>query len=123
MNMSVETPMTEEYTTKGDTWRDDNGNGLAVAINAVENGAEKPPLSTIAGIRTAPKAATVAGPEPEIAPKKQATMMHTFAMPPLRCAYECVNETDQSGEIPAFAIMFPDNTKNGIASRNLLIPE
>ena len=44
---------------------------LEVAISAVENGAEKPPCSTIAGIRTAPSAATVAGPEPEIAPKKQ----------------------------------------------------
>ena len=31
---------------------------LEVAINAVENGAEKPPCSTIAGIRTAPSAAT-----------------------------------------------------------------
>ena len=47
---------------------------LEVAINAVENGAEKPPCSTIAGISTAPSAATVAGPEPEIAPKKQATI-------------------------------------------------
>ena len=44
---------------------------LAVAINAVANGAEKPPLSTIAGIGTAPNAATVAGPEPEIAPKSK----------------------------------------------------
>ena len=55
---------------------------LEVAINAVEKAAEKPPHSIIAGIRTAPRAATVAGPEPEIAPKKQATMIHTFAMPP-----------------------------------------
>ena len=34
---------------------------LDVAIRAVENGALKPPRSTIAGIRTAPSAATVAG--------------------------------------------------------------
>ena len=58
---------------------------LEVAINAVENGAEKPPCSTIAGIRTAPSAATVAGPEPEIAPKKQATITHTMAIPPFLC--------------------------------------
>ena len=35
-----------------------------------------------AGIRTAPRAATVAGPEPEIAPKKHATITHTMAIPP-----------------------------------------
>ena len=58
---------------------------LDVAIRAVENGALKPPRSTIAGIRTAPSAATVAGPDPEIAPKKQATITHTMAMPPLLC--------------------------------------
>ena len=58
---------------------------LAVAINAVEKGAEKPPRSTMAGIRTAPRAATVAGPEPEIAPKKQATTTQTMAIPPLLC--------------------------------------
>ena len=51
---------------------------LEVAIIAVENGAENPPSSTIAGIKTAPSAATVAGPEPEIAPKKQATITETF---------------------------------------------
>ena len=34
---------------------------LAVAIKAAENGAEKPPCSIMAGIRTAPSAATVAG--------------------------------------------------------------
>ena len=51
---------------------------LEVAISAVENGAENPPRSIIAGISTIPNAATVAGPEPEIAPKKQATITHTF---------------------------------------------
>ena len=74
----------EAYTTKAILGGMTMAMELAVAIKAVENGAENPPLSTIAGIRTAPKAATVAGPEPEIAPKKQATIIHTFAMPPLR---------------------------------------
>lgn len=55
---------------------------LDVAISAVANGAEKPPRSIMAGIRTIPRAATVAGPEPEIAPKKQATITHTMAIPP-----------------------------------------
>ena len=69
---------------------------LAVAINAVENGAEKPPRSTIAGIRTAPRAATVAGPEPEIAPKKQATMIHTIRNAAFSVSDTGVNETDQA---------------------------
>ena len=97
---------------------------LAVAIKAVENGAEKPPLSTIAGIRTAPNAATVAGPEPEIAPKKQATITHTMAIPPFLWPTQVSTNLISRLEIPAFAMMFPDSTKNGIArSRNLLIPE
>ena len=97
---------------------------LDVAIRAVENGAENLPSSTIAGIRTAPRAATVAGPEPEIAPKKQATITHTMAIPPLLCPTQVFTNLISLLEIPAFAIIFPDNTKNGIAnSKNLLIPE
>ena len=97
---------------------------LDVAISAVEKGAEKPPSSTIAGISTAPSAATVAGPEPEIAPKKQATITHTIAIPPLLCPTQELTKLMSLLEIPAFAIIFPDSTKNGIASsRNLLIPE
>ena len=97
---------------------------LDVAIKAVANGAENPPCSTIAGIRTAPSAATVAGPEPEIAPKKQATMTHTMAMPPFLCPTQVSTNLISRFEIPAFAMIFPDRTKKGIArSRNLLIPE
>ena len=97
---------------------------LAVAISAVEKGAENPPLSTIAGIRTAPRAATVAGPEPEIAPKKQATITHTIAMPPLLCPTQVSTNLISLLEIPALAIIFPESTKNGMArSKNLLIPE
>ena len=96
---------------------------LDVAIRAVENGALKPPLSTIAGIRTAPSAATVAGPDPEIAPKKQATITHTMAMPPLLCPTQVSTNLTSLLEIPAFAMIFPESTKNGIARRrNLLIP-
>ena len=91
---------------------------------AVENGAEKPPCSTIAGIRTAPRAATVAGPEPEIAPKKQETITHTIAIPPFLCPTQVSTKSISLREIPAFAMIFPDSTKNGIARRrNLLIPE
>ena len=97
---------------------------LAVAISAVEKGAEKPPCWIIAGISTQPRAATVAGPEPEIAPKKQATMTHTMAMPPRRCPTQVFTKLISLLEIPAFAMIFPESTKNGIANnRNLLIPE
>ena len=97
---------------------------LDVAINAVENGAENPPCSTIAGIRTAPRAATVAGPEPEIAPKKHATITHTMAIPPFLWPTQVSTKLISRLEIPAFAMIFPDRTKNGIArSKNLLIPE
>ena len=70
--------MIEAYTTNAILGGMTMAMELEVAINAVENGAEKPPCSTIAGISTAPSAATVAGPEPEIAPKKHATITHTF---------------------------------------------
>ncbi len=74
-------------------------------------------------IRTAPSAATVAGPDPEIAPKKQATITHTMAMPPLLCPTQVSTNLTSLLEIPAFAMIFPESTKNGIARRrNLLIP-
>lgn len=79
---AIDTPVIEAYTTNAILGGMTIAMELEVAINAVENGAEKPPCSTIAGIRTAPSAATVAGPEPEIAPKKQATITHTMAIPP-----------------------------------------
>ena len=86
MNISaMDVPVMEAYTTKAILGGMTMAMELEVAISAVENGALKPPLSTIAGTRTAPRAATVAGPEPDIAPKKQATITHTIAIPPLLC--------------------------------------
>jgi len=125
MNMSaMDVPVMEAYTTKAILGGMTMAMELEVAISAVENGAEKPPCSTIAGISTAPRAATVAGPEPEIAPKKQATITHTMAIPPFLCPTQVSTNLISRLEIPAFAMMFPDSTKNGIArSRNLLIPE
>ena len=114
----------EAYTTKAILGGMTMAMELEVAINAVEKGAENPPSSTMAGINTAPRAATVAGPEPEIAPKKQATITHTIAIPPFLCPTQVSTNLMRRLEIPAFAIIFPDSTKNGIArSRNLLIPE
>ena len=125
MNMSaMDVPVMEAYTTKAILGGMTMAMELEVAISAVENGAEKPPCSTIAGISTAPRAATVAGPEPEIAPKKQATITHTMAIPPFLWPTQVSTNLISRLEIPAFAMMFPDSTKNGIArSRNLLIPE
>ena len=125
MNMSaMDVPVMEAYTTKAILGGMTMAMELEVAISAVENGAEKPPCSTMAGISTAPRAATVAGPEPEIAPKKQATITHTMAIPPFLCPTQVSTNLISRLEIPAFAMMFPDSTKNGIArSRNLLIPE
>ena len=51
------------------------------AIRAQEKAAGYPAF-TRAGIMIRPKAATVAGPEPEIAAKKQETTTQTMAMPP-----------------------------------------
>ena len=125
MNISaMDVPVMEAYTTKAILGGMTMAMELEVAISAVENGAEKPPCSTMAGISTAPRAATVAGPEPEIAPKKQATMTHTMAIPPFLWPTQVSTNLISRLEIPAFAMMLPDSTKNGIArSRNLLIPE
>ena len=60
----------------------------------------------------------------QIAPKKQATITHTMAMPPLLCPTQVLTNLIRRLEIPAFAMMLPDSTKNGMASsRNLLMPE
>ena len=125
MNISaMDVPVMEAYTTKAILGGMTMAMELEVAISAVENGAEKPPRSIMAGIRTIPRAATVAGPEPEMAPKKQATITHTMAIPPFLCPTQVSTNLISRLEIPAFAMMFPDSTKNGIArSRNLLIPE
>ena len=82
---AMDTPVIDAYTTNAILGGMTIAIELEVAISAVENGAENPPRSIIAGISTIPSAATVAGPEPEIAPKKQATITHTIAIPPLVC--------------------------------------
>ena len=96
---------------------------LAAAIRAVAKAALNP-ASIIAGMRIAPSAATVAGPEPEIAPKKQATITETMAIPPLLCPTQLSTNLIKRFDIPAFAIILPAIMKKGIASNNvLLIPE
>lgn len=91
------------------------------AINAAEKEGEYPDL-IMAGTRITPSAATVAGPDPEIAAKKQDTMTHTMAIPPFRCPTQVSASLISFSEIPAFSIIFPAKMKNGIASNtNLLV--
>ena len=93
----------------------------AVAIKADASPLEYP-TAVIAGMIIPPRAATVAGPEPDIAAKKHATSTHTRASPPLTCPTKDWANAISLVEIPAFSIMFPAKMKNGIArSRNLLM--
>ncbi len=85
MNRSpTDAPQMEEYTMNAM----DGGITIAmedaVAISADAKGSSKPSRSIIAGIRIMPRAATVAGPEPDTAPKKHATITDTIAIPPRR---------------------------------------
>ena len=73
------------------------------------------------GIRITPSAATVAGPEPEIAAKKQDTITHTSATPFLRWPTQAFAKSISFSDIPAFSIMLPATIKNGIASNENLL--
>ena len=78
---------------------------------------------TIAGIRITPSAATVAAPEPDMAPKKQATTTHTMAIPPRRWPSRASMNAISRSEMPARAIMLPESTKKGTdSSRYLPMP-
>ena len=89
---------------------------LEVAISAVENGAEKPPCSTMAGISTAPRAATVAGPEPEMAPNRAEASTVTEPSAP-RTRPSRTFATAMSFWVMPRAIRLPARMKNGILSR------
>lgn len=93
------------------------------AISAVAKLAGYPSF-TIEGIKITPSAATVAGPEPEIAAKKQETITQTSATPFFLCPTQALARLISFSDIPAFSIIFPANIKNGIANRaNLLEAE
>ena len=63
-----------------------------------------------------PSAATVAGPEPEIAAKKQEQMTVTNARPLRRCPTQALAKAISFSEIPACSMMLPARMKNGMAS-------
>ena len=95
----------------------------AVDINAVED-ALSYPTWVIAGMIIIPRAATVAGPEPEIAAKKHATMTHTIAIPLFLWPTKVFAKSIKREEIPLFSMIFPPSMKNGIASKtNLPVDE
>ena len=91
MNMSaMDVPVMEAYTTKAILGGMTMAMELEVAISAVENGAEKPPCSTIAGISTAPRAGTGDGAE-------EAGYDNTYdGDTAFFVAYAGINEFDQS---------------------------
>ena len=96
----------------------------AAAISDEANGAENLPWLTIAGIRIIPSAATVAGPDPEIAPKNIATTTQTMAIPPFWCPMQSSIKFTSLLEIPDSAMTLPERTKNGMARRrNFAMPE
>ena len=77
----------------------------------------------MAGKRMGARAATVAGPEPDMAAKKQHTITVTIASPPNIWPTMTLANSTSRLDIPAFSMMTPVRMKNGIASRlNLAVP-
>ena len=71
-----------------------------------------------------PRAATVAGPEPDIAAKKHATDTITTIKPPRRCPTQLCAKLIKRSEMPAFSMTLPPRIKNGTANKtNLLVAE
>jgi hypothetical protein len=71
----------------------------------------------MAGMEISPMAATVAGPDPEIAPKKQQLMTVTTARPPRTWPTNESIKWISLPEMPARSMAWPANMKKGMASR------
>jgi hypothetical protein len=84
------------------------------AINAAEKFLEYP-LSTIAGNIIDPTATTVAGADPDIAPKKAHVTMVTIANPPVTCPTKLSATLTSLWDNPPPTINAPDSMKKGIA--------
>lgn len=81
------------------------------------------PASSIAGRRIGARAATVAGPEPEMAAKKQLVTTVTIARPPNLWPTIALEKLTSFSEMPPFSIMTPARIKNGMAiSVGLAVP-
>ena len=70
-----------------------------------------------------PRAATVAGPLPDIAAKKQQTITHTIASPVLLWPTIVLANSISFSDMPACSIIFPAIIKNGIANNENLLDE
>ena len=69
-----------------------------------------------------PRAATVAGPDPEMAAKKQATRTQTIATPPRRWPTQASARWMSLREMPEASMILPPRMKKGMASStNLLV--
>ncbi len=72
------------------------------------------------GISIVPKAATVAGPDPETAPQKSAVITVTIAIPPLMGPTKSIMSLMILSDIFALPMMTPASIKKGMAkSENL----
>ena len=74
------------------------------------------PTLIIAGIISVPIAATVAGPEPDIAAKNMQARIVTHAKPPVTCPINADAKSTRRCERPPYSIKYPASTKNGTAT-------
>ena len=84
------------------------------AISATAKGLSYP-CSIMAGTMTAPMAATVAGPEPEMAPKNIQVMTVTTAKPPVMCPTAAEPRLARRLLSPPPSISPPARMKKGMA--------
>src|SRR5699024_3956031 len=86
----------------------------ALTITAVANFLSYP-CATIAGIIIPPIAATVAGPDPDIAEKNIQVIMAAIANPPVNLPTNTLAKSNNLVEIPPFPIISPARIKKGTA--------
>ena len=73
------------------------------------------PAATIPGIMMTPMTATVAGPEPLIAPQNVATRMAPIASPPVMLPTHSLTKLISLSAMPARSMIAPARIKKGIA--------
>ena len=75
------------------------------------------PAFTISGIMMPPMAATVAGPEPEMAAKSMQVRMATMASPPVKLPRSELQKLISRREMPPPSMRLPATMNSGMASR------
>ena len=112
----MEQPVTTPYTIKVML----GGMMTAMPLLAATNAAANPLLyfaPTIAGMSTLPKATTVAGPDPEIAPQNMVTVIDMTARPPGIDPTSNLARLTMRCDIPPSSINIPARMKKGIHIR------